>query len=194
MTWFYSVCAVVGGTIMFCQFVMTLIGVGGGDEMDVADIDNATDVLDHHDTTWLFKLVTFRSLVAAAALFGLTGLAADANGASSATALVLALVAGGAAMYGMYWLMELIHRLRDDGTVRVRHAVGKVGSVYLRIPARREGTGKVQLDVQGRLMEFDAMTDGDALPTGARIVVLEVIDGDTLRVSPVSESEAVGHV
>lgn len=209
----YSVSAVVGGTILFCQFLMTLLGLGhdmpGGVPDDVphdfhfghdagTDHDAMHDTGDHqtghHATTSFVRLLTFRTVVAALTFFGLAGLAGSSAALSRELTFVVALAAGGAAMYGVHWLMQSLNRLRSDGTVRIERAVGRPGTVYLRIPARRSGAGKIQINVQNRTMEYEAMTAHDPLPVGAKVVVVNVLGPDTVEVQPVTELERTAHV
>src|SRR5262245_10276004 len=99
MAWLFLICAVVGGTVLICQFVLTLVGIGGdhgldfghdvphdfsgdaGHDFAAADAQGADsadhDAAGHHGSSWLFAVISFRTLVAAAAFFGLTGLAAQ---------------------------------------------------------------------------------------------------------------------
>ena len=95
----FLIAAIIGGTVMICQFLLTLMGMGddGGDmgngdfsgDADVAgDFDIDADLPgDHHtpmghaadadyqhpDSTWLFGVLSFRTLIAAAAFFGVAG-------------------------------------------------------------------------------------------------------------------------
>jgi hypothetical protein len=142
-----------------------------------------------HGSTWLFSMISFRTVVAAMAFFGLTGLAADAAELPIGTTLLLAVAVGLAALYGTYWMVQLLGRLRSEGTVRLENALGRHGTVYLRIPGERSGVGKIQLNLQNRTMEYLAMTPGPELPTGAKVVVVQLVTPDTLEVQPVSESE-----
>ena len=72
----YMVCAAVGGTLIVCQFLVTLLGMGGhhdggghdGGGHDMVGHDGAGhDAADHHDTehstepNWFFTLLTFRT-------------------------------------------------------------------------------------------------------------------------------------
>ncbi|MBX7165750.1 MAG: hypothetical protein K1X74_05325 [Pirellulales bacterium] len=192
----YSVCAIVGGTVLIAQFAMTLLGLGDGDHsidgdagLDVdhdLSTDGSHDVEHHtHGASWFFGVVTFRTLVAAVTFFGLAGLAAQANALEPASVLVVALAAGAAAMYGVHRLMRLFADLRADGTVRVSDAVGQTGTVYVRIPADRRGQGKIQLNLQNQTIELTAVTAASReLPTGATIVVTSVIGPETVEVSP----------
>ena len=203
----FLICAVIGGTILVCQFVMTLVGfghhdldvghdvsadVGAGDAAGahVGDL-NGHDAHGQHGSTWLFGIVSFRTLVAAATFFGLAGLASNSAELSALWQLAIAVVCGVGAMYGTHWTMRQFNRLSEDGTVRINRAVGQEGTVYLTIPPGGSSTGKVQVKVQDRLMEYEAMTNGDtALNTGARVVVVGIEGGKCLRVEPVREQIA----
>ena len=65
-------------------------------------------------------------------------------------------------MYLVHWLMRAIYRLSEDRTVRISRAVGQEGMVYLPIPADKAGAGKIHLNLQGRLMEYAAVTSAKA--------------------------------
>ena len=165
MEQFFLLCSVVGGTIFLCQLALTLFGLGGSDDFDVAhdipsdlggaDIghidgghfDTGTDVhhgeVAHgHSSTRLFSLISFRTIVAALTFFGLSGYAAIQGGQTPATALILAVICGGAAMYGVHRLMQLMYQLSQDRTLRIDHAIGRPGTVYIPIPAPTKGKAR----------------------------------------------------
>lgn len=204
----YSVSAVLGGTLLGCQFLMTLLGLGhdlpgdlpddvphdfhfglGGVDHDVAQGHDAP----HHETSFL-RLITFRTVVAAITFFGLAGLAGHSAELPGELTLVVALAAGAAAMYGVHWLMQSLKRLKSDGTARIERAVGRAGTVYLRIPAHKSGPGKIHINVQNRTMEYEAMTAHEPLPVGSKVVVTHVLGPDTVEVEPVPEPERTTHV
>ncbi len=147
-----------------------------------------------HGSSRLFAMLSFRGIVAAMAFFGLGGLTAqqvvDLN---EQTVLLIAVACGAAAMYGMYSLMEWLASLHAEGTVRMDQAVGQPATVYLRIPGARSGAGKIQINLQNRTMEYEAVTGGDPLPTGARVVVVGVVNPETVEVQPLTSSEGVGN-
>jgi membrane protein implicated in regulation of membrane protease activity len=208
MSTVFLICAVIGGTILVCQFVLTLVGfghhdldighdvsadVGAGDAADAhgGDLDGHDAQGQHHGSTWLFSVVSFRTLVAAATFFGLAGLASSSAGLSSITQVAIAVVCGAAAMFATHWTVRQFNRLSEDGTVRINRAIGQEGTVYLTIPPGGSSTGKVQVKVQDRLMEYEAVTVGDTpLNTGARVVVVGIEGGKWLRVEPVREQIA----
>ena len=185
---FFILCAVVGGTIMVCQFLLTMIGLGG--DADFADDvpDDLSSDSDGGHGSWLFGVISFRTLSAALGFFGLGGWAVRASGLDVPLQLLAAVGSGAAAMYGVHYIMLLFARLSHDGTVRIDGAIGKTGTVYIPIPAKRTGVGKIQLKLQNRIVEYSAMTSGDEkLPTGAKVVVVKLLESSTLEVEPIGE-------
>jgi len=203
VTWFYLACAVLGGTVLICQFVLTLVGLGGDHGFDFAhdvphdfsgDAGHAGDAQGadgtghdgqgHHGSSWLFGVISFRTLVAAATFFGLAGLAAKSAELNLGPQLLLAAAAGVGAMYGVHWIVRSMGRLNEDATVRIRHALGQQGTVYVPIPAAKAHAGKVQIKVQNRLVEYEAVTNNpQRLATGTKIRVVGIA-GSTLEVEP----------
>jgi hypothetical protein len=109
--------------------------------------------------------------------------------------LLIAISCGLVAMYGVHWLMLTFLRLGQSGTLRVSNAIRKTGTVYIPIPESGNGMGKVQVEVQERLEEFPAVTSADTkLVTGAKVVVVAVVSGNTLEVEPLNEPVATVEV
>lgn len=205
MTLFYSLCAVLGCTVLVCQFVLTITGASDADDLESGDVGDH-GVGDHHDvantgtgahgdpnhahsSSWFFGILTLRTVTSALAFFGLTGLAMNASDVPPIPALAAASGAGFAALYLVHWLMKSLAHLKAEGTVRIRDAVGSTGSVYVRIPGANAGPGKVQIMLQGRTVELSATTDDPTtLPTGARIVVTKVLGPDAVEVAAVEAS------
>jgi hypothetical protein len=196
----YLVCAAVGGTLLLCQFLLGLFGLGSHDAgHGFGHADASHDGHDGHDaghegtSAWYLGLLTFRTVTSALIFFGLAGLAATAAEMHPVVALLVALAAGGGALYLVAFLMRTLYRLKADGTVRLERAVGTAGTVYLRVPGHHAGAGKVTLTLQNRTVEVQALTGWDELPTGARVVVVAVVGPDTVEVSP-APAEAPTHV
>lgn len=216
MAWLFLICATIGGTILVCQFVLALVGFGA--DVDVAD--DMPDDVPHdipHDlhtdgshaaqgpdpelgdhavghgnfSTWLFGMLSFKTITAALAFFGFAGCAAESAGMSTTAQLVVATLSGMAALYGVHSIMQLLFKLSQDNTIRLHRAVGKEGTVYLTIPANRQHTGKVQFKLQNRLVEYPALTDHDEpLKTGAKIRIVAV-EGAALQVEPFVELKSL---
>jgi hypothetical protein len=190
----YLVCAVVGGTFLVCQVLLSLLGLGGDHALD-ADHDVGVDHDLHHEAgpdhagSLFVTVLTFRTIVAALTFFGLAGLAASRSRPDEpAISLGAALAAGAGAMFLVAAMMKALHRLKADGTARIERAVGRCGTVYLTVPARKQGAGKVTLNLQNRTVEYHAVTPEEALPTGARVVIVAVVGPGTVEVVPTANS------
>ena len=66
-------------------------------------------------------------------------------------------------------------------------AVGCAAQVYLRIPARGTGYGKVTVTMQGRTVELNAVTSGPEIATGSAVKIVALREGDTLEVLPLAQ-------
>jgi hypothetical protein len=192
----YQVCAAIGGTLIVCQFVMTLFGLGGHHDMsghDHVEVGGGHDGAGHHhgadgdDATWFMGMLTFRTLSAATAFFGLTGIIGERAQLEPFATLLLAIGAGLGALFLVSWIMKFLVRMNIDGTVRIDHAVGCRGTVYVTIPSAHAGQGKVQVSVLNRTMEYKAVTAHGPLAPGVKIVVVRVAAPDTVEVSSTIE-------
>ena len=102
-------------------------------------------------------------------------------------AVLIGVAIGFAAAVGMALLMGELMKLQRDGTIKMKNCVGCDGEVYLTVPAKRSGVGKVNILVQEKFAEFEAVTDDDdAIVTGEKVKVLKT-DGSTLIVERTSE-------
>jgi hypothetical protein len=186
----YFVCAVAGGTIFACHLMMGLLGLGESHDSlgeSLGDSHGPAGGIDD-GSSWLPGILSLRGLMAGVTFFGLGGLATSGAATSGAAGAVLISVvvatgAGLAAAAFVAWVMVLLGTLRADGTIRIESAVGREATVYLPIPARKAGTGKVTLGVQNRTMEYPAVTAGDALAAGEPVVVVGVAGPDTVEVT-----------
>jgi hypothetical protein len=180
MTTFFIVCAALGGGVLVVQLLLGLLGViQGGAEGDLGDAHTHVGV---HDMSEGLNLLSVRALSAGIAFFGLGGLLGLATPLGMVAAVPLALVGGLVAMMGTAVAMRWLLKLEDDGTVMIHGAVGATGTVYLTIPGERQGSGKVMLTLQNRIVEYQAVTSAAPLPTGAPIMVVDVVGPDTVDV------------
>ena len=91
--------------------------------------------------------------------------------------LAISSASGLIAMSIMATIFYFMSRLTDSGTLNMKNALGKTGTVYLVIPAKRSAAGKITLEVQGRNIEVNAITDDESdIPTGSVISVLEIVN------------------
>lgn len=199
----YFICAVGGATLLVCQFVFSLLGFGEHHDLDAdhdvhveADHDHGGDQ-DHdheHQHSWFVGVLSLRAIVSAITFFGIAGMTGTARKMDEPATLGAAALAGLAAITVVAYTMRFLHKLKAEGTVRIDRAVGKNGTVYLTVPEKKSGVGKVTLSLQNRTMEYQAVTAESALATGSKIVVVGVVGPDTVEVAQASESERSNHV
>lgn len=171
MQTFFLTCAVLGGVILLAQL---LLGTLGADHQDAAHDSVPADGL---------QLFSARALSAGVAFFGIGALAASAAHWPAWLAAGAGVVLGSAAMLAVALAMRFMIRLEHDGSINIQRAVGEAAMVYVPVPASLEGTGKVTLTLQGRTVEYQAVTAGNRhLPTGTAVVIVEVRNDDTVEV------------
>ena len=183
----YFYCAVVGGAFLVLQTVLMLFAGGDADVDTDVDMDVDVDGAEHAGDAFV-KLLSLKTIVAFLPFFGLTGLACLDGGVDSTWTFVASVGAGLVAFYLVAWLMAMLWKLRSEGNEDLRNAIGTEGKVYLRVPGKHQGIGKVTVHVQGRKITRKAVTGGDEIPTGTRVNVVALSGDDTLKVETVSQT------
>jgi hypothetical protein len=175
---FWSI-ALFASVFQLIMFLGAIFGTGHDFDHDVAH-DGASGAEGA-------QILSIRTLIAGAVGFGWAGVLSMGSGASDLAAIAIALVTGVVFMLLVFWMMRLLFSMRDDGTLNYQNAVGLTGRVYVTIPARRAGTGQIEIMFQGRLVTASAQTDIDrSLPPQASIRVTAAQSDNTLIVEPVA--------
>jgi hypothetical protein len=169
----------IPSTVIFLiLLVLTIIGSDADTDVDT-DIDS--DIADGDSIP--FQFLSLKNIVAFFAVFGWSGIGFINAGLASWLVILLSFICGFLMMVLMASLFYFMSKLAESGTLKMKNAVGKLGEVYLVIPANRGGMGKVQLNVQGSLRTIDAITDDlESIPTSSIIQVMDVIDDQILLV------------
>ena len=171
----------LAGTLFFLIRVILMLVVG-----DVAlhqDSGGAAFDLNHGDSSSAFKVLSVQAIAAFMMGFGWTGLfVVRGLGLPYGLGLPAGVVGGGAMMWLLGRMFRLVGRLQSSGTMDISGALEEEGTVHVTVPARRQGRGSVRVVVGDRQQYYNAVTDGDAIPTGARVHVLEVNEDHTLTV------------
>ena len=169
--------------IFIIQTVMTFLGADAdGTDFDM-DLDTSMDGSDLSNIEGGSNLYTFRNLVNFFLGFGWSAILLQPSVKSTALLIVLSVLVGVALVVAVMYLFKWLSTMQQSGNITVyKSAVGCQGKCYLRIPAERGGEGKVQITIQGAVREYNAVTDGDEIKTGASVKVLEAVDANTLLV------------
>lgn len=164
--------------IFVIQTVMTFLGLGDHDaDFDLDTSDGSFDA----DPS--MNLLTFRNLVNFCLGFGWTAVLMHEKIQSNALLIIVSVIVGILLVTVVMWIFKWLSEMQQTGNIDVhRSAVGCEGKVYLTIPGERKGEGKVQITINNAVREYDAVTDGETIPTGKAIKVTEVINDYTLLV------------
>ena len=166
--------------IFVIQSIMTFIGAAG--DIDT-DFDANADVPEGEGTG--MGLLTFRNFVNFCLGFGWSAILLRDQIAGTGLLLIVSMLIGVALVFLVMMLFKWLSSMQESGNINLaKTAAGCEGTVYLTIPAARSGAGKVQININGSVREYAALTDGEDLKTGRRIRVVEVIGSDTLLVEP----------
>lgn len=178
----YWASAIIGGTLFILRVIMMFMGGVSDDAFDSA-LDASTEALsgDHGDADIGFKLLSLQGLTSFFMMFGLVGLALLRANQPVLLTVIGGMLAGLVTVAITGLIFTQMKRLQTEGTINIQNTVGIEGSVYLTIP--KNGTGQVQIIVQGSLKIFNAVSNSKALiATGEQVRVVGVASGNTLIV------------
>ncbi len=169
----------IPATVIF--LLLLVLTVFGGDADADVDTDVDADISDGDSIP--FQFISLKNIVAFFAVFGWSGIGFINMGLDPLKVILYATICGLLMMFIMASLFYFMSKLAENGTLKMNNAIGKLGEVYLVIPAKRGGMGKVQINVQGSMRTLDAITDDEkTIPTSSIIQVMNVIDDHILLV------------
>lgn len=181
----FAIIAIPSTLVLIVQTVLLFFGIGDGVDgsADLIDADLSDGIEAGGDGLAVFSI---RGIVAMLAVSGWSGLAMYQAGWNLWVVILLAAIFGILALIGIAYMMKAIMKLQDDGNIDLGSAVGKSGKVYIPIPANMAGTGKINLTLQERFIEVDAVTPCNrTIKTGETVRVTATDEIGTLVVEPV---------
>lgn len=184
----FALIAIPSTLILLVQTVLVLFG-GDGDMDDGIDL-NGNGMADTPgdggaDGMALFSL---RGIMAMASVGGWSGLVMHEAGINMVITIILAVAFGFLALVGIAWIMKLSSKLQSSGNIDLGYAIGKVGTVYIPVPPSMKGSGKVNITVQERFIEVNAVTTSDRkLTTGESVRVVATDETGMLVVEPIAK-------
>lgn len=164
--------------VFIIQTIMTFVGMDTDGGMD---IDTGTDMPGDGDSG-PFQLFTFRNFINFLLGFGWSIISFQGAIGNQFVLILVSAAIGVLLVMAVMAIFRFMSRMEQSGTINMANALGCKGNVYLKIPAGKGGEGKVQISIQGAIREFDALTLGEELETGAPIKVVEEINDSTLLV------------
>lgn len=179
-------------TVVMIIFLVLMLFGGDGAEGFEADGDiSLDDQLDDVDTLndeplsgfSGLRILTVRGVLAflsvgAWTAYGFAGIV------HPLLAALFGVIAGIIAAYVLAYAFKVSMKLESEGNLSYKNAIGKSGTIYIRVPAKRQGIGKVTLTFQERFVEVDAITDDDTdLTTGLAVIVTAMENETTVIVT-----------
>ena len=178
-------CALVASTVFLVQMALTMFGMDAHDvdvDFDVADFGDVDG--DTMDTGGALSLFSIRNLVSFFVGFGWAGVSLKEWITSPILLIIVSVLVGCGFVWVFFLVKKQMKRFEANGAFDINNCQGRTANVYLRIPAQNGGKGKIQISVNGAFHEVDALTGGDAIASGQKVRVDEIIDGETVRVVP----------
>jgi hypothetical protein len=163
--WFIAIPA---STIFIIQTILTFIGADATDGVD-ADFDG-----DLGATEAPFQLFSLRNLINFLLGLSWTGISFF-NTIESTTILILFSFVVGLLFVAIFFIViKQVQKLAEDNSFKISNTLNLTAEVYLTIPEKMEGKGKVLISVNGSFHELDAMTENDKIPSGAVVKVKRI--------------------
>ncbi len=159
----------------------TMVDLNGNGIPDA--LENATDAgsidLDNHEVLvervpFFKRFLSMQNLSVFFMMLGWVGLAMmRSSGFGPIPATAAGLLAGFVSAGILMKVTNSLMKLSQTGTARTSSAIGKIGRVYLRIPA--DGDGQIEVNVDGRLKVCDAISsDGKEIRTDSQVLVIDI--------------------
>lgn len=162
--------------VFVVQTIMTFTGMDHSMDLN-GDVSGDTSPGDEP-----FQLFTFRNFINFFLGFSWTAISLKPVVSNTFLVLLAAVIVGVLLVSAVMGIFKWMSGMEQSGNIDMRKAAGCKGTVYLTIPGVRAGEGKVQISIQGAVREYNAVTNGDKLPNGTPIRVIETVNDDILLV------------
>jgi hypothetical protein len=160
--------AIPASLIFAIQSIMTFAGADTHDGL-TADFDS-----DLQGGDAPFQLFTFRNMINFLLGFSWTGISFYDMIGNRTVLIALSFVVGAGFVVLFFMIIRQIEKLAEDNSFKINNALHKTASVYLPIPARKKGAGKIQVSVKGSFHELDAVTETERIETSATVRIVKI--------------------
>ena len=160
--------AIPTSLIFIIQTIMTFVGADSHDGLH-ADFNG-----DFHGGDVPFQLFTLRNMINFLLGFSWTGISFYGIVDSTLLLMVAGLVVGSGFVAFFFMVIRQIERLAEDNTFKITTTLYKTASVYLPIPANKQGAGKIQVSIKGSFRELDAITEEDKIETNTMVKIVKI--------------------
>ncbi|ADY53550.1 hypothetical protein Pedsa_3011 [Pseudopedobacter saltans DSM 12145] len=164
--------------VFIIQMVFTFLGMDSNDDLNV-DFDGDLDSDVGHVP---FQLFTFRNFINFLLGFGWAIISFKSIIENQGILILLGIAVGCLLVAAVMYIFISMNKFAQSGNMDIRNSINRTAQVYLTIPAKKSGTGKVHINIQGTLRELDAITLGESIPSGNYVKVVDVSQNNILLV------------
>jgi len=169
--------------IFIIQSLMIFFGGDTESDTDVdtdfeTDVDVDTDVDNaQEDAGRSFGWFSFKNLINFFLIFSWVGIACLDHGLSTVAALFIASGSGILFAIVMIAMFKGMKKLAQDGTPKLSSIIGETCTVYLTVPLKDNGRGKINVELGGSIKTIEAMSETDEFKTGTIVKVTKILNG-----------------
>ncbi len=174
--WFIALPA---SLIFIIQTIMTFVGLDSSDGLD-ADFDGDFDGGDAP-----FQLFSLRNLINFLLGFSWSGISFYQSIQSQWLLIVVSLIIGLLFVLMYFFVITQIQKLAENNSFKISNTINKTAEVYLPIPEKKSGKGKVMVSVNGAFHELDAMTENNYIASNTMVKVVRVESNSILIVETI---------
>lgn len=160
----YWYIAIPASIIFLIQLIMTFVSGLDADGFDGDSVDFDAD----------FQVFTLRNLINFLLGLSWTGISFFSTISNPIYLVLLSLFVGCLFVYVFFIIIAQIQKLAEDNSFKIENTLNKTAEVYLRIPEKKSGKGKIMLSVNGAYHELEAMTEQGEIATGATVKVIKI--------------------
>lgn len=159
--------AIPTSVIFLIQTILTFFGADASDGID-ADFDSNLDGTDAP-----FQLFSFRNLINFLLGFSWTGISFY-KFLTPLVLVLLSLLVGILFVWIFFLVIQQLQKLSEDNSFKISNTLNKTADVYLAIPEKKSGKGKIMISVKGSFHEIDAITENQKIETGSVVKVVKI--------------------
>ncbi len=166
------------------QIIAAFMGLDG-DEMDAEGAPDDLDADDVLESSQAFKVLSLRSIITFFTLFSWGSALYTAEGASAVKAMGISSVWGLVGMFSIALIFYGMSKLAETGTKDIGSCKGKIGTVYLDIPAG--GSGEIKVALANVVEHVKALSvEKEMLSAGTQVRVVQVVDQTLVKVEKIN--------
>jgi hypothetical protein len=171
--------AIPASLIFIFQTIATFVGADSSDGVS-ADFDSNLE-----GTEAPFQLFSVRNLINFLLGFSWSGISFYSSISNPALLIIIAFITGLLFVLLFFIIIKQLLKLAEDNSFKMDDCLNQLAEVYIPVPAKRSGTGRVLISIKGSVHELDAMTDAERIESGKPVKVIRVENKHMLIIEPI---------